>query len=68
MSYTCDSCNDPSNTLISHPYVTGHDRSLDPHCLFIMANTLYDLKNHCPVCMYAIHDLDCIVRKLRGNV
>ena len=33
-----------------------------------MANTLHDLKKHCPVCMYAIHDLDCIVRKLRGNV
>ena len=62
--YTCSNCYDPSDTLISHPYVTGHDKSFDPQCFLMMANTLHDLKKQCPVCMYAIHDLDCIVRKL----
>ena len=32
MIYTCDICSDPSDTLISHPYVTGHDKSVDLHC------------------------------------
>ena len=39
-SYTCDNCYDPSDTLISHPYVTGQDNGFDPQCFLIMANTL----------------------------
>lgn len=61
-SYTCDNCKDPSDTLISHPWVTGQTSGFCLKCFRIMASILKDLKKHCPVCRFAVHELDCVVR------
>lgn len=65
--YTCGNCHENSDTLISHPQITGENEGFDPKCFRLMANILHDLKKQCPVCNEAKHNRDCLILKIRGN-
>lgn len=64
--YSCESCDDKTDTLISHSKITGN-QLFCLRCFRTMCGLLTEYRGFCPLCLNRndnLHEKDCIYGRL----